>query len=108
MNTSSLYIPTTRERLFRRSAVRIGCCAVPYILLAWLWSVYRDDRLFHGWWFFWCVVVIPVAGFLLDLWRLLRAPDGESRNVEPGAPPNAGPATQVGRSGTTEGPPSVS
>ena len=31
-----------------------------------------------------------------------------SRNAEPCAPPNGGPATQLGNSGVTEGPPSVS
>jgi hypothetical protein len=72
-------------------------------MLAWLWSVYRDDSLLHGSWFVWCVVVIPVAGFSLDLWRLLQAPDGESRNVEPGAPPNGGPTTRLGNSGAERG-----
>jgi len=75
MKTSAFYIPTTRRDLLRRSVLRIGCCAVPYLLVACLWSVYRDDRLFHGWWFFWCIVVIPAGGFSLDLWRLLHAPD---------------------------------
>jgi len=31
-----------------------------------------------------------------------------SRRAEPGAPPNGGPAKQLGHSGVTEGPPSVS
>ena len=108
MTTSALYIPTSRSDLLKRSALRIGCCAVPYLVIAWLWSAYRDDRLLQGWWFFWCVVVIPVGGFLLDLWRLLQPPDGASQNVEPDAPPNGGPATPLGNSGVTEGPPSVS
>lgn len=32
----------------------------------------------------------------------------ESRDAEPDAPPNGGPATRLGNSGVTEGPPSVS
>ena len=31
-----------------------------------------------------------------------------NQNAEPGAPPNDGPATRIGNSGATEGPPSVS
>jgi hypothetical protein len=108
MKISALYIPTSRGDLVRRSALRIGWCAVPYLVIACLWSVYRDDRLLHGWWFFWCVVVISVGGLLLDLWRLLQAPDGASQNVEPGAPPNGGPAPRSGSPGATAGPPSVS
>ena len=108
MTTSALYIPTSRSDLLKRSALRIGCCAVPYLVIAWLWSAYHDDRLLQGWWFFWCVVVIPVGGFLLDLWRLLQPPDGASQNVEPDAPPNGGTATPLGNSGVTEGPPPVS
>ena len=34
--------------------------------------------------------------------------DANSRNAEPCAAPNGGPATQLGNSGVTEGPPSVS
>ena len=37
------------------------------------------------------------------------AREPKNRNpAEPGAPPNGGPATQLGNSGVTEGPPSVS
>jgi hypothetical protein len=35
-------------------------------------------------------------------------PSGDADNAEPVAPPNGGPATQVGNSRVTEGPPSVS
>lgn len=108
MTTSALYIPTSRSDLLKRSALRIGCCAVPYLVVAWLWSVYRDARLLQAWWFFWCVVVIPVGGLLLDLWRLMQAPYGESQSAEPGAPPNGGPATPAANLGATDRPPSVS
>jgi hypothetical protein len=70
MKLPILYIPTTKTDLLRRCAVRIGFCTVPYLMLAWLWSAYRDDRLFHGFWFWWCVVLIPALGLVVDLWRL--------------------------------------
>jgi hypothetical protein len=37
----------------------------------------------------------------LDCWKA-------SESAEPDAPPNGGPATRLGNSGVTEGPPSVS
>ena len=37
-----------------------------------------------------------------------REHPGRVFNADPGAPPNGGPATQLGNSGVTEGPPSVS
>ena len=70
MKLPKLYIPTTKTDLLRRSALRIGFCTGPYLVIAWLWSSYRDDRLFHGFGFWWCVVLIPVLGFAVDLWRL--------------------------------------
>ena len=70
MKRPKLYIPTTPTDLLRRCAVRIGFVTVPYLVLAWLWSYYRDDRLFHGFWFWLCVVVIPALGLLVDSWRL--------------------------------------
>ena len=70
MKSPQLFLPTTRPDVLRRSAVRIGLCAVPYLVLAWLWSAYRDDRLFHGWGFWLCVVAIPLLGLVVDLWRL--------------------------------------
>jgi hypothetical protein len=41
-----------------------------------------------------------LIGFQITFWQ--------KKHVEPGAPPNGGPATQLGNSGATEGPPSVS
>lgn len=93
MKSIELYIPTTKWDLLQRSAVRIGFCAAPYFLLAWLWSVYRDGRFFHAWWYLWCVVVIPGAGLALDVWRLRQTLDRAARGVESIAAPNAGPAT---------------
>ena len=108
MKPVQLYIPTTKRDLFRRSAVRIGCCALAYLLLARSWSHYRDDRFFNGFWFLWCVVVIPGIGLALDVWRLTQTRDGGSKAVEPGTAPNGGPAAPVRNSGVAEGPSSVS
>jgi hypothetical protein len=41
-----------------------------------------------------------LTGYEITFWQ--------KKHVEPGAAPNGGPATQVGNSGATEGPPSVS
>ncbi len=50
------------------------------------------------------VLTLALVGFLIGggyrVWRLRGI-------AEPGAAPNGGPATQLGDSGTTEGPPSV-
>jgi hypothetical protein len=105
MKTFPLYIPTTIRDLLRRSAIRIGCCALPYTVIAWLWSLYRDDRLFYGVHFFWCVVLIPGAGLALDVWRLQHRPAVGGPTGEPGASPNGGPATRPGDSAVTDGPP---
>jgi hypothetical protein len=98
MKSLELYIPTRKWDLLKRGAARIGFCAVPYFLLAWVWLIYRDDRLFHGWWFIWCAVVIPAAGFALDVWRLIQTQDGGWRDVEPDAAPNGGAAAAVDNS----------
>lgn len=108
MKTIELYISTTKWDLLKRSIVRVEYCAVPCLLLAWLWSIYRDDRFFGGWWLFWCVVVIPVVGLALDLWRLMQTQDGGMRDVEPGAAPNGSPEASVKISNAPGGPPSMS
>ncbi len=84
MSIRRLYIPTTKWDLLKRSAIRIGFCAVPFLLFAWLWSVYRDGRFFHGWWFWWCVVLIPGLGLSLDVWRFRHSPDDCKTRVESG------------------------
>jgi hypothetical protein len=71
-----------------------------------------------GWFRFPIGVVLlgfPV-GVVLDGFLIIKAGQfGRSchirhklRNSEPGAPPNGGPATQLGNSGVSKGPPSVS
>ena len=40
----TLMIPTTRVDVWRRSTVRLGFCTVPYLAIAWWWSLYRDER----------------------------------------------------------------
>lgn len=70
MSPPRFYILTKKADLVRRCATRVGFCTVPYLVLALLWSAYRDDRLLHGLGFWLCVVVIPLAGLLVDAWRL--------------------------------------
>ena len=72
-----LLIPTTWADVWRRSSIRLGCCSVPYLALAWFWSLYRDDRLFHGFVFWTCVILIPGLGLVLDFWRLTQVRNDE-------------------------------
>jgi hypothetical protein len=83
------------------------CVNGPAVGLAWLWHELglppQSEAAFamplvFGFlqWF--------VIGALLGLWRCRR----RRKEAEPGASPNGGPATPVGNSGVTEGPPSVS
>jgi hypothetical protein len=77
MKFPRLLIPTTRADVWSRSAIRLAFCALPYLVIASLWAVYRDDRLFYGFGFWWCVVLIPGIGLVLDLWRFSRASSRE-------------------------------
>lgn len=72
MKLSRLMIPTTKSDVWSRSTIRLAFCALPYLAIASLWAVYRDDRLFYGFGFWCCVVLIPGIGLVLDLWRLGR------------------------------------
>ena len=70
-----LHVPTTKTDVLRRSVVRLGTLAVPYLVVAWLWSFFRGDNvLFHGFWFWFAVVLIPGTGLVLDLWMLKPDP----------------------------------
>lgn len=65
------YSPITKAELLRRSGIRIGFCTLPYLALAWLLQTLNgNDVLFHGFWFWAAVVVVPGLGLALDLSRL--------------------------------------
>ena len=65
----------TKQEVLRRSAVRLGFLTVPYLMLAWLWKRYTgEDVFFHGFLFWFAVILIPGMGFALDLWRLHPEP----------------------------------
>lgn len=68
-----VFIPTTCADLLRRTLIRILCCAVPSLLVAYVDSRINDSRFLSSFWFWWCVVLVPVAGLTLDLWRLSQA-----------------------------------
>ena len=54
-------------------------------------------------------VILPLLALLVvGGFRLVKLARGKRDNCQPSAPPNGGPATPVGNSGVTEGPPSVS
>jgi hypothetical protein len=81
MKISKLHIPITRTDLLRRSAVRLGFFTLLYLVLAWLWSVYRDDRLFHGFSFWFAVVLVPGLGLAVDLWRLKQTQNSQNADA---------------------------
>lgn len=65
------FVPTKWADVVRRSGIRVGFCALPYLLIAcWYAVAFHDDRLLRFWEFWWCVVIIPAAGFLTDVWRI--------------------------------------
>lgn len=75
-----LFVPTSVFDVIHRSAIRIGFCGLPYLLIAhWSSAVLENERLLNSWGYWWCVVAIPVGGFLLDLWRLQRTRLYDSR-----------------------------
>ncbi len=65
--------------------------------------------LVHGL-FAWPIMVPEAVEYALAELGILRTPPPSppQKNAEPGAAPNGGPATPVGNSRVTEGPPSVS
>ena len=65
------HLPLTKAALLRRSGIRIGFCTLPYLALAWLLQALNgNDVLFHGFWFWAAVVIVPDLGLALDLSRL--------------------------------------
>jgi hypothetical protein len=89
------------------SVVDIGTGPVEIVQLV---PVYESERA-------WLMAGGPTKTFLnayhrsefMDPKRMSFSPGRRSSGIaEPGAAPNGGPATQLGDSGVTEGPPSVS
>ena len=67
------FSPTSPRDVIRRTAVRVGCCAGPYLLATAAADHFWDDeRLIRSPFFAFCVFVVPGAGLALDLWRLRR------------------------------------
>ena len=62
-------IPISKADVFRRSVIRLGFCTLPYLALAWLLSLNGNDVLFHGFWFWYAVILIPGLGLAFDLAR---------------------------------------
>jgi len=60
----------TYKDVVRRTGVRVGFCAVPYLLVASTLAWYGDERLIRSFWFAWCVLVIPLMGLMIDYIRL--------------------------------------
>ena len=65
------FLPTSPADVLRRTATRVGYCALPFLLLASADSHWGDGRLLRSFWFTFCVFVVPLAGLAVDL-RLLR------------------------------------
>ncbi len=63
--------PLSKADLLRRSGIRLGCCTLPYLVLAsLLWALDGNDVLFRGFWFWSAVILVPGLGLALDLSRL--------------------------------------
>ncbi len=61
----------TTADVLRRSLTRILFCTLPFLIVAWLYTYYMGNTsLFQGFPFWLCVVIIPVFGLVIDLWRL--------------------------------------
>jgi hypothetical protein len=74
-------IPISKVDVLRRSAIRLVFCTLPYLALAWLWSLKGNDVLFHGFWFWYAVVLIPGLGLAFDLARPWAAAKPNDRGV---------------------------
>ncbi len=75
-------VPLTKRDVLRRTAMRLGFGTVLYLLLAWAWLIIRGDNvLFHGFWFWYAVVLIPGLGLLLDMWRLKSVSKFDDRDA---------------------------
>ena len=85
----------------------------PWVVALFIYEVFfivlpriRDAGM-NAWWL--AVAFIPIPNIVLGILLLFRAPaflaDGSPNE---GTAPNGGPATALGNSGVTEGPPSVS
>lgn len=74
--------PISKADLLRRSAIRLGCCTLPYLLLAfWLRAFNGNDVLFHGFWFWFAVILVPGLGLAVDVSRLPADPKPSDRNA---------------------------
>ena len=90
---------------FRRWAVVAGGFLGVISLLVCVWFILKQGMQ-HGpepYVAIWCGVALSVYT-MVGVWRFRR----HDQLAEPGAAPNGGPATPVGNSQITEGPPSVS
>jgi dipeptide/tripeptide permease len=61
-------MPSTRSTPFelrevwRRFALRLVACALPYVILAWIAARFGDTQLLTSMWLYWCVIIIPTLG----------------------------------------------
>jgi hypothetical protein len=91
----------------------LGIFCLPLFLLKLCMPGLEEERVFDSEGFHWrvalfflaTVIWVPIA--LFHTGRFTREFQ-ERGSAEPGAAPNGGPATPSGKSGVTEGPPSVS
>jgi len=82
---------------FRWEALGFVLVVLSGLLLPVRWGI----RVLWG-----IVAGVAIIHISRRLWSRRERP--RSGTAEPSAPPNGGPATQLGNSGVTEGPPSVS
>jgi hypothetical protein len=107
----TFHLPATTENLTELASLAEKCSAMQVAVHL---HVYAQDRVLLEWYdAFWKDPFYLSGAVAEDRVRAFSSALGLSykkakQNVEPGAPPNGGPATPPANSGVTEGPPSVS
>jgi hypothetical protein len=66
-------VPLTFADVLRRTAIRLGFCTFPYLLMAYaVYFFWADKRFFNGLGYV-LILAIPALGLAIDLRRLLAA-----------------------------------
>jgi hypothetical protein len=69
---SSRSTPCEIRELWRRFALRLVACALPYLIIAWIAARFGHPQLLTSVWLYWCVIIIPALGLAADVGRLKR------------------------------------
>ena len=105
-------VPPKPPAITRKTWILMGSVwgGLMWVIMSLLPALWSPDKERTSWML---VVGLPVwalGGFAFGflMWLFLGRRPARTQNGEPTAAPNGGPATRLGNSGVTEGPPSVS